>query len=362
MPAGSQLGYRAEGIYRSLRGELVRGVYPPETRLPSLEKLAKRSGVTAVTMRKAALRLAAEGMLEIRHGSGIYVKRPEALSPVSKTISVMYMFDEKNINIIQRAILDRGFLMNIYSQTQHNWDIGSERFFLRRVLEDRHQALIAFCSPIKPGNQDLLREIAYAGTRVIHVEHSSVEVPEQSYILPDFRRAGHMAVTTLLIAGYNPIFTAYQSGNLRSGTPFMRLTAEGVKSACEEHCGGWSIEEMNLEMPTHVNFEKKIARLVDSIPDGAGIVAFTLAYGTHLLKELERQGRAVPEDVGILSIDVVDIHGTKDKCTDLLSFRRERIIARAIELATADKASDVRELVQPTHVRNGTVRVKTNSR
>lgn len=48
----------------------------PGDRLPSVQALSRRFGVAAPTMREVLRRLQAVGMIEIRHGSGIYVRRP----------------------------------------------------------------------------------------------------------------------------------------------------------------------------------------------------------------------------------------------------------------------------------------------
>lgn len=50
----------------------------PGDRLPSVQALARRFGVAAPTMREVLRRLQAVGMVEIRHGSGVYVRRPAA--------------------------------------------------------------------------------------------------------------------------------------------------------------------------------------------------------------------------------------------------------------------------------------------
>jgi GntR family transcriptional regulator, transcriptional repressor for pyruvate dehydrogenase complex len=48
----------------------------PGDRLPSVQALASRFSVAAPTIRESLRRLQAVGLLEIRHGSGVYVKRP----------------------------------------------------------------------------------------------------------------------------------------------------------------------------------------------------------------------------------------------------------------------------------------------
>ncbi|MGH7920089.1 MAG: FadR/GntR family transcriptional regulator [Candidatus Dormibacteraceae bacterium] len=47
----------------------------PGDRLPTVQALAKRFGVAAPTMREVLRRLQAVGMVEIRHGSGVYLRQ-----------------------------------------------------------------------------------------------------------------------------------------------------------------------------------------------------------------------------------------------------------------------------------------------
>lgn len=63
------------------------GRFPPGTRLPGERELAKRLGVSRVTIREAEIALQAVGRLEIKTGSGVYVSedqpaRGEALPSV----------------------------------------------------------------------------------------------------------------------------------------------------------------------------------------------------------------------------------------------------------------------------------------
>lgn len=57
--------------------DLVRsGGLVPGDRLPSVQALAQRFHVAQPTVRETLRRLEAVGMLDIRHGSGVYVRRP----------------------------------------------------------------------------------------------------------------------------------------------------------------------------------------------------------------------------------------------------------------------------------------------
>lgn len=69
-------------LYEAVERELVRYVrragMVPGDRLPSERELAERLGISRVTLRQATVSLEVQGILEVRHGGGIYLR---ALQP-----------------------------------------------------------------------------------------------------------------------------------------------------------------------------------------------------------------------------------------------------------------------------------------
>lgn len=67
-------------LYHKVAREILEminsGAYPPGTRLPGERELAERFGVSRVVVREAEISLEALGRLEIKVGSGVYVKDP----------------------------------------------------------------------------------------------------------------------------------------------------------------------------------------------------------------------------------------------------------------------------------------------
>jgi len=57
---------------------ITSGAYPPGTRLPGERELADRFEVSRVVIREAEISLEALGHVEIKVGSGVYVREPEA--------------------------------------------------------------------------------------------------------------------------------------------------------------------------------------------------------------------------------------------------------------------------------------------
>ena len=62
-----------EQVLHRLREDLINGVYPPDTTLPSEIELAERFGVSRLTMRSALQRLSAEGWISVSHGKASQV-------------------------------------------------------------------------------------------------------------------------------------------------------------------------------------------------------------------------------------------------------------------------------------------------
>ena len=67
-------------IAEQLRSAILDGEYPPGVRLPPERDLAQRLGVSRPSVREALIALEVEGYVDIRIGSGIYSKRPDAIN------------------------------------------------------------------------------------------------------------------------------------------------------------------------------------------------------------------------------------------------------------------------------------------
>lgn len=65
---------RHEAIADRLRGEILRGAYPPGVRLPAERELAQQHGAHRSSVREALRKLEQSGLIEIRHGDGATVQ------------------------------------------------------------------------------------------------------------------------------------------------------------------------------------------------------------------------------------------------------------------------------------------------
>ncbi|CAH1652623.1 MULTISPECIES: GntR family transcriptional regulator [unclassified Chelatococcus] len=74
---------KARRLYLLLRDRIVSGEERPQSRLPSEPALAEQHGVSRVTVRRALDKLADEGLIERRPGSGTFVNGSKANFPIT---------------------------------------------------------------------------------------------------------------------------------------------------------------------------------------------------------------------------------------------------------------------------------------
>ena len=350
------LGQRSERVLRALRQDIRQGAVAPGEKLPSEHALCERFGASRPTVRRAIGWLVEEGAVRVRPGSGMYVSaRPEG-GAASRSVSIMYSLDAgAHLTQAQHLAMDRGYLCNIFAQQIGHWDIQRERAFLKLVLEHQHPALIAFCSPYKPGNEDLLQRMRDSGVRVVHIEPYDTTPPKDSYIFPDYRQAGHMAAVQLMLAGYERIRIV--RGNPVG--PYSTLIEEGAAQALREHRGGYDADAQLMQLPPGLGNENPgnaAHQMVRRIEPGTGVICDDAQIASHVSSQMREQGNRVPEDVGAIGVELIGLDRALDPAPDALCFDRNSILQQAMSMCTDDVWRPVRKLVTPTLTRRGTVR------
>ncbi|WP_298196559.1 FadR/GntR family transcriptional regulator [Novosphingobium sp.] len=68
------------GVAAQIAALIEEGTFPPGSRLPGERELAERFGVSRVTIREAEIALQAVGRIEIKTGSGVYVRQEQPRS------------------------------------------------------------------------------------------------------------------------------------------------------------------------------------------------------------------------------------------------------------------------------------------
>jgi hypothetical protein len=343
---GNGFGRRAEAAYENLRQRLTDPRQPVGERLPPERELAIELGISRSTLRKAIARLVADGVIYAKHGSGTYTDPDLPRDGRTATISIMADLAPDEASILINAALLRGHLISLYSQSRVQWDSAQERSFLAMVGAQRHRGLLAFCSPNSASSQSDLAELERSGVRVLHIEHGRVARPTQGHLLPDFTRAGQMAVEHLAAAGYRRIVVI---GLNATGAPYIEMQRLGIMHAA----GRLGLPVDGFDMPAWTGEENTrlaFAALSAQIVDGSGIIAMTYANGLTLRTRLRHLGRMDDGRLGLIGISVVapERYGTPlDRSLDILDFDRFGTLLRAIELITAMNWQPPQELIAP---------------
>jgi len=157
----------------------------PGDRLPTMKALAQRFAVATPTIREALRRLQATGVIDIRHGSGIYVLRPDQGMMIANPH--YGQLDAKSIlDLLDSRLLIEPYLAGIAAERATPAIIAE----LESILAEAEQLLEGQDVSLSPTNMRFHTAIARASDNQIlaHMLESIVEVydSEQFAILALF--------------------------------------------------------------------------------------------------------------------------------------------------------------------------------
>jgi GntR family transcriptional regulator, hexuronate regulon transcriptional repressor len=130
----AETGKRYQQVANALTQKIRAGVYKPGERLPSERDLAEQFRVSRPTLREALIALEIRGLVEARHGSGIYVTRApqaEASAPeldigAFELTEARRLFEGEACALAATTITDEelveleGILVEMIDENEHN--------------------------------------------------------------------------------------------------------------------------------------------------------------------------------------------------------------------------------------------------
>ncbi len=345
-------GMRGEtaAILTALADAIERGELPPGGRLPPQTELCARYSVTRPTISKVIARLAEEGLVSVRKGAGVFVLRadPVPAAGTSRTVAVMMTMTPEAYAAVQQHLVPKGFMPAVYSQAENAWDPVLERQFLQTALVNRVRGLVAFCSPVKPHNADLLAAIERHGTRVVHIEPFETVLPREGYILPDYVRAGRVAAVDAVLAGYRCVRILSSSE-----APYVGLFVEGVRQGLADHAPNVAVETDCWKSRTLEPSQQALRRVLQAANGNSCAI---LCLGRWVLDTVRRtiasENAGTPWPVGLLAVDFE----TPSDTVDSLVFSHREAMAAALDWITDSATADVpRRLLAGCRIRRGTM-------
>jgi GntR family transcriptional repressor for pyruvate dehydrogenase complex len=214
----------SDRLARRITGMIQRGHYGVGDRLPSIMEMAKRFGVGHPTVREALKKLETIGVLEIRHGSGVYVSRSDDILVLARPDYTGTVTKKLLLDLIRaRMALEA---QSVADAVQHA--TASHLKEMRRILTTAAQNL-ANDDVLNTVNMSFHRQIAQASGNAVLVQLLDVLrdlfTQEQRLILNIFgsRERDH--------EGHMAILDALERRDAALGVKRMRAHLKGVEDA-----------------------------------------------------------------------------------------------------------------------------------
>lgn len=133
---------------------------PHGSRLPALDQLASQLGVSRMTVREALRGLAALGMVDIKHGSGVYVASP---GDPGSAIGPEALSGEFGRDLVEARQLIEVDVAGLAAERLTEADEAA----LVAVLTEHHHQLAAGKHPVIPGSEFHMRLLAATKNKVL---------------------------------------------------------------------------------------------------------------------------------------------------------------------------------------------------
>ena len=216
----------ADRLARRIRGMIQNGSYREGDRLPPIMEMARQFGVGHPTVREALKKLETVGVVEIRHGSGVYVSRSQDVLVLASPDFAGKVTKKLLLDLIQARIPIemQATALAVRNATQENFD--EMRQLLKTAGENLDNDDV-----LNPINMGFHRQIALASGNTVLAQLRDVLqdlfTEEQRLILGIFgsRSRDHQE--------HLGIFEALEKRDEALAVERMRTHLEGVEAAVE---------------------------------------------------------------------------------------------------------------------------------
>lgn len=321
----------AEQLHRQFTWLLASGQWKKGDRLPSIRELAGQLGINMHTVRSAYLRLEKEGWVQTRQGAGTHVLgfNPRTLQEASgRTRSY-------TIGVILPGMFNPFYHEFLQGVEQ---GIGREHLLLfvcdahedpQEFLRDFAQLSARNVDGIIVASFDLhpwLGDNATTPLALVTVDWPGCTGPVLNF---DLEEAARQAVQHLISHGYQRIGMITNTGE---NANVIKINA-GYARAIQE--AGLPLEESlisrvpGFDMTSGENGARVLMTLAEP-PEAIFTIADTLALG--VLKMLKSEGKRVPEEVALASLDDIAIAGLVDPGLTTVSLPARELGLQAMQM------------------------------
>lgn len=291
-----------------LREELNAAGHRQANRLPTEKELCTYYGVSRQTVRQALSILEQEGLIERRQGSGTYATGLHP-NPFSNQIAILLPSDSDYTYARLRSDLQAPFTKEGYSVSFYltNHSVARERYILQHLLEIPLRGLIVDTvkSALPNPNLDLYEKLWAKQTATVFLHDAYENFPPHTVIADDNIGGGSLLGQYLTEQRHRQIAGIFRldtrAGIGRYFGAARALAAAGI--ALDDASLRWysTAELLALQKKQDTGFLADFVR--QNLGSCSAVICQDDEIAYWLIKELERAGRNVPEDVSVVSFD-----------------------------------------------------------
>ena len=309
------------------------GVLKPGERIPSENELCNRFDLSRQTIRHAIAKMAEDGLLESRRGSGTYVADQRAEEGERNVIAVVttyvddYIFPS-TIKGIENTLSDKGYSMQL---SFSNNTVGKERQILLDLL-GRNDVAGLIMEPVKSAlpnpNMDLYRKLQDKKIKILFINSFYPELNLPHVSLNDALSA-YNAVRALIDAGHEEIGCVLKldDGQGRERyRGYMKAITEAGLTFSYDHVN-W-IDTIDIAKGKHA-----LKKVRDRLRSCSAVFCYNDQVAGLMIEMLTDEGIRVPEDISIIGIDDSDIarKGTAGVTIASIPHPKERLGEKAAQ-------------------------------
>ncbi len=297
----TDLRYKKDSVYESLKNDILDGTYPPHSKVPRELDFSRQLGVGKVTLRSALDRLEAEGLVARIPSKGTFILPAESRKTSSQGTLLVITTDLKTFespnSYILPGIVRTASLKGLPTET-------CERSYIEQltsdelsfVLKDKHiVGIVALLSHFN-GDEPIIGKLRQTGLPVVlpHAHKDDTRLTGFASIVVTEREGWREALRHLRDHGHERVATIALADNFRGFTPTEHL----------DLLSSYGAEASKTLLGTAPYEKEAVAAVVDKwmaldVPPTA-ILCFSDFFAIHVFNALKARKLRIPDDVAVM--------------------------------------------------------------
>ena len=296
-------------IAEKIRGDILSGQFPPGSKLPPDEVIAKAYGINKRTVASGMAQLVAEGLITRAPGRGSIVVRQKVVDRHTDAVccitwSTGDLFDTLQTEITT-ATLKRGFypVWIPYTLFQKGVDYPEDRQlcqFMEYTINSMPHGMLIYGERFIPYDM-LERNLAKCGNLVFVWDYSHTKEIPAKYVLVDYEAAARKAVELFQKNGHKKI--TLLTTPVDDIEKYVRKPSQyRYHKALENACADAGLE-YDPEIPKMLWYEKpmeEVFRTIQRRKITAAAMSSDSTYAVNCKETIEKLNIRIPEDLSLI--------------------------------------------------------------